>query len=219
MATKERLKETKKLVNDALKAEKQKDQFQAFVLLHKASDHCEQLLKEGSWQDKQRKELSKLKDKAAEGIQRITIKLTPDQLDAAMASCAPADVATAGSGPPGPGKPTSAHTTGGDARDLTVGSTIERRSAPPQAQPSIAPTSTYSKKPRVMLRAQHAWDESQGGNPDTDLFFSEGDVFELVSDTVPGYGWWTGFNDEGFMEGIFPANCTSTAVCALAHKR
>eukprot|EP01043_Picozoa_sp_COSAG02_P050890 COSAG02_NODE_5286_length_4470_cov_2.533745_2_plen_211_part_00 len=207
MGTKERLKDAKKAVNDALKAEKQKGiQFQAFVQLHKASDHCERLLKEGGWQEKQRKELSKLREKAGEGIQRLTFKLTPDELDDAMALCAPADDATVG-----PEKPTSFQVMGGDVRDQTARSTFDQRSTLP-----IASTLNNPKKPPVMLRAKHAWDESQGANPGTDLLFNEGEVFQLVSDTEPGHGWWTGFNDDGFMEGIFPANCTCTISCLLA---
>lgn len=209
MGTKERLKDAQKAVNDALKAEKQKgNQFQAFVQLHKASDHCERLLKEGGWQDKQRKELTKLREKAGKGVQRLTIKLTPDQLDDAMALCAPADDATVG-----PEKPTSFQAMGGDISDQTAGVSFEQHSTP-----FTAPTLNEPKKPRVMLRAKYAWDESQGANPGTDLFFNEGEVFQLVSDTEPGGGWWTGFNENGFMEGIFPANCTGTISCPLAQK-
>ena len=65
-----------------------------------------------------------------------------------------------------------------------------------------------------MLRALHAWDESQGASAG-DLYFEEGEVFELVSDTKPGYGWWTGFNPNGFAEGIFPANCAHTSSSPL----
>ena len=218
MASKEKLKEAKKLVNDALKADRKGNEFQSFVLLQKAADHCKWLLKEPGWEDKQRKELSKLRDKAGEAVQRLTIRLTPDQLDAAMAMFAPTDAANS----------TSVELTAGNVIALPAGNAIEQTRALQQAKPLITPTTeqlsalqqvaltTASQKARpVMVRALHTWDESQGASAG-DLFFNEGDVFELVSDTEPGHGWWTGFNDEGFMEGIFPANCTSFFSCALA---
>ena len=225
MASKEKLKDAKKLVNEALKADKKGNEFQSFVLLQKAADHCKWLLKEPGWEDKQRKELSKLRDKAGEAVRRLTIRLTPDQLDAAMAMFAPTDAASS----------TSVELTAGDASALNgnaieqatalqqpqpvITSTAEQSRALQQPQPVIASTAASEQKARpVMVRALHTWDESQGASPG-DLFFTEGDVFELVSDTEPGYGWWTGFNDEGFMEGIFPANCTRPFSCALARHR
>ena len=62
----------------------------------------------------------------------------------------------------------------------------------------------------VMLRAHTPWNESQGAAVG-DLFFDAGDEFELVSDQEPGHGWWTGTHD-GFVQGIFPANCALPSV-------
>jgi hypothetical protein len=91
MATKERLNDATQAVKAALKAEKKKGkEFQAFIQLQKASDHCKKLADEPSWQDKQRKNLLNSAQKAAEGVQRLTGKLTPDELDAAMSMINPA---------------------------------------------------------------------------------------------------------------------------------
>lgn len=52
-------------------------------------------------------------------------------------------------------------------------------------------------------RALHAWDEAAGAAGD-DLHFTAGQEFELVSESIPGGGWYTG-NIDG-TEGIFPGN-------------
>ena len=52
-------------------------------------------------------------------------------------------------------------------------------------------------------RALHTWDESSGAAP-TDLHFEQGQEFQLVSESTPGGGWFTGSIDG--TEGIFPSN-------------
>ena len=52
-------------------------------------------------------------------------------------------------------------------------------------------------------RALHAWDAASGAAAD-DLHFTAGQEFELVSESVPGSGWYTGILDG--TKGIFPGN-------------
>eukprot|EP01043_Picozoa_sp_COSAG02_P023490 COSAG02_NODE_1256_length_13576_cov_12.901981_12_plen_309_part_00 len=52
-------------------------------------------------------------------------------------------------------------------------------------------------------KALHAWDEASGAAA-TDLHFTAGQEFDIISESVPGGGWYTG-NIDG-TEGIFPGN-------------
>ena len=52
------------------------------------------------------------------------------------------------------------------------------------------------------VRALHAWDEPDAAPGD--LHFAANQEFELVSDSEPGSGWYTGIIDG--VKGIFPGN-------------
>lgn len=223
-ATKERLNEATKGVREAMRLEKKKGQeFTAFISLMKASHVCKQLAAEPAWSDKQRKNLNNSAKKADEGIQRLTIKLTPDQLDDAM-KMMPEQSAVGGTSTDPNGVELMVGETDEEytARQMQLRADASARmaekfggagvsgqslgSAPaavPVAAAAPVPAPAAAPQPR-MCRAIHGWDEESGAGPG-DLLFDGGDVFELVSDTTPGSGWWTGTHD-GFAEGIFPAN-------------
>lgn len=52
---------------------------------------------------------------------------------------------------------------------------------------------------------EHSWQAEKVG----DLALAEGEIIEVLSDTEPGSGWWTGRGGSPAQEGIFPANYVS----------
>lgn len=82
-----------------------------------------------------------------------------------------------------------------DGRDLTP-RRAERRGADQRARCACG---------RMVRRAKalHAWDEASGAAA-TDLHFTTGQEFDIISESVPGGGWYTGTIDG--TEGIFPGN-------------
>ena len=73
----------------------------------------------------------------------------------------------------------------------------------------LPPRPTASKHGRIVT-ALHGWNEAAGADPAAgDLLFEAGTAIEILSESSPGGGWFTGRAADG-REGSFPANYLSS---------
>jgi hypothetical protein len=75
---------------------------------------------------------------------------------------------------------------------------------------ALLPPRPTASKPGRIVTALHGWNQAAGADPAAgDLLFEAGTAIEILSESSPGGGWFTGRTADG-REGSFPANYLSS---------